>query len=159
MFGSGFIGNTRDVPQQPSTPEALSELCGEYLRILGTWQFPAVSTSVRAARHSVAESLAPHTFAAAEDAVLVVSELVTNSVVHAASTVTVTLELWERAFRLVVDDVHPDVPELSDVDVDVDVDADSGRGLGIIEAVALAWGSETNNTGKRLWAAFATHSY
>lgn len=154
MFDSETIGDTRHVPQQPSTPEVLGDLFGEHLNVLGTWSFPAVATSVRAARHVVEESLAPHAFAATDDAILVVSELVTNAVVHAASTVTVTLEMWQRAFRLIVDDVHPEVPQI----LEPSIDADGGRGLGIVDSVALAWGSEPIETGKRLWAAFATHS-
>jgi len=142
------------VPQQPSTPEALRKICGEHIQDLGQWKFPAVAVSVRAARQAVADILTPHNFSCADDAVLVVSELVTNSVVHAASGVTVTVELWQQAFRLVVDDVHPDVPEISEPGES----DDSGRGLGIVDSVSLAWGSETIESGKRLWAAFATHS-
>ena len=78
---------------------------------------------------------------------LLVSELVTNSVVHAGSEAEVAVLLRPDALRIEVSDTGaalPDRREAAD-------DATSGRGLAIVDQLASAWGVEVTATGKTVW--------
>ncbi|HEY2277690.1 MAG TPA: ATP-binding protein [Streptosporangiaceae bacterium] len=73
---------------------------------------------------------------------LIVSELVTNSIVHSKSgsqidgTVTLTLTGHSRRIRVAVTDCGgPTRPQLREVDFC----AESGRGLHLVDALAVAW--------------------
>jgi hypothetical protein len=82
-----------------------------------------------------------------DDAVLVVSELVTNAVVHARSDVVVTLSLAGEAVRLSVEDGSrmPPAPRPSPA-----LD-ESGRGLALVAAAASRWGTDVGGDGKVVW--------
>jgi anti-sigma regulatory factor (Ser/Thr protein kinase) len=73
---------------------------------------------------------------------LIVSELVTNSIVHSRSgqadgVVTVALTGDGRRARVeVTDDGGPELPRLRAVDFG----AESGRGLQLVDALAAVWG-------------------
>ncbi|MGX5397205.1 ATP-binding protein [Streptomyces anulatus] len=86
------------------------------------------------------------------DAELVVSELLTNAVLHACRgdsvRVTVT-RLGEGRVRVAVVDLSKDKP----VPCDAGGDQESGRGLGIVEALSGGqWGVDPLPWGKRVWA-------
>lgn len=96
----------------------------------------------------------------AENAELVVSEMVTNAL-HASSAITVMgaaahasmqLEANVRGSLIIqVWDGHPDPP----VRAKVDEDAESGRGLLIVESLCDDWGCywPAGGNGKWVWAA------
>jgi anti-sigma regulatory factor (Ser/Thr protein kinase) len=77
-----------------------------------------------------------------DDAMLLASELFTNSLRHSSSglpgeTVTVTVTAGAGAVRVeVADRSGPGVPELRPAGAD----AEDGRGLGIVERLAERWG-------------------
>lgn len=74
-----------------------------------------------------------------EDATLVVSELVTNAVVHARPDIVLSLHRHGSAVRGEVVDHGPVWKESRPVAVD-DLGAESGRGLAIVDALAYRWG-------------------
>ena len=78
---------------------------------------------------------------------LLVSELVTNAVVHARSEVDVTVQLAEGAVRVAVMDQAETVPRRRTAGDD----ATSGRGFELIELLATAWGIDVLEHGKRIW--------
>jgi anti-sigma regulatory factor (Ser/Thr protein kinase) len=80
-----------------------------------------------------------------DDALLVVSELVTNSVTHAGSDSVLVAVLDDHRLRIEVHDRHPDPP------VPIDPTSSGGFGLAIIEAVCDAWGWAATDYGKRVW--------
>jgi len=84
-----------------------------------------------------------------EDAELVVSELVTNALVHGESSCELRAGLSDAALRLqVVDDGHgmPDPQAASDTD-------EHGRGLLLVSVLSAAWGVELlPDGGKIVWA-------
>ncbi|MER6462032.1 ATP-binding protein [Streptomyces sp. NPDC001288] len=103
---------------------------------------PVRPESVPQARNLTCATLACWGFAPGTQLVdsiaVIVTELVTNSVVHAAeatSSVTVTLRLWGGRLTVQVYDDHPGRPRLDSAHA-----ADEhGRGLHIIHDLAMEW--------------------
>ena len=90
-----------------------------------------------------------------DDIRLVVSELVTNAVVHARSRIRVTIQELSFCVRLVVYDESVDVP-LPSLGNRVVNDSENGRGLWIVDACSTDWGTDLNgDEGKSTWAVFA----
>ncbi|GAA2036886.1 hypothetical protein GCM10009839_42450 [Catenulispora yoronensis] len=129
---------------------------------VGGTDFPHAPESVGAARHALADALHRMRVApsVADDAVLILSELVSNALRHALPLTggTIRVAWWmedSRVLRIAVTDGghHPENvakvtsgPERADleaVDLDeVDESAVDGRGLGIVGLLADAWGVE-----------------
>jgi len=86
-------------------------------------------------------------------AILLTSELVTNSVRHSDSrheggTVTITVTAVPDRIRVeVIDDGGPTVPAVSPGD---DL-TENGRGLRLVEAYALTWGYRRSTAGTHTW--------
>jgi len=83
------------------------------------------------------------------DGVVIVSELVTNAVVHAASRCELRLSNHRRSVRVAVVDFGPGTPEpLAPSDERI-----GGRGLQIVDSMATAWGVDGLEDGRKLvWA-------
>jgi CheY-like chemotaxis protein len=78
---------------------------------------------------------------------LLLTEMVTNAVVHAGSSTTVSVRLLE-------DHVHVEVHDRVDVTVQPQrpsEDSESGRGLLLVDALARSWGSTRFADGKIVW--------
>lgn len=85
----------------------------------------------------------------AEDAVAIVSELVSNAVQHAGTDADLRLELRRQLLTVAVTDGDPIHP----VRRPPGFARESGLGLGIVTALAKAWGSSPTSTGgKIVWA-------
>jgi hypothetical protein len=81
-------------------------------------------------------------------AVLVVSELVTNSLAHAGTDVDVTLSAVGTKLCLAVADGNPDPPRL----VRAGSEQGRGRGMHVVEGFSRAWGSLPGpEGGKAVW--------
>lgn len=100
------------------------------------------------ARHWAEAFLATNGQAASAEALLVLSELVTNALRYGAGAPEVHLELRERVIHLEVFDAGAGRPEPQPLDPD----ADHGRGLVVVGTVALRWGSRPGPDGKAVWA-------
>jgi len=102
------------------------------------------------ARRFVSAALAGGSFEQrTDDAVLVVSEMVTNALLHAEPPVTVNLVQLEDALRIEVrDGAHrPVLAEAPASD-----DSMTGRGLAVVDALAARWGVDPEPEGKLVWA-------
>src|SRR5579884_3253864 len=105
--------------------------------------------AVRAARRFVDETLeAWDRGEVADDACLVVSELVTNAVLHANTRVLVCLVDGQGVIRVEVSDESSALPNFRRY---TDT-ALTGRGLHLVEAMSLRWGVEPGSGGKLIWA-------
>ncbi|MFS4092488.1 SpoIIE family protein phosphatase [Streptomyces sp. AF1A] len=85
---------------------------------------------------------------------LLVSEVVTNSLVHAQSEVDVRLRNYPDHLRVEVRDTNPHPPVMAAIvgaDEAVNDEAESGRGLLIVNALAAAWGTSPAGRGKTTW--------
>ena len=106
-------------------PRVRTELAGEPL-------------SVRDARRLVSRTLHDWSLDHLEEsATLLVSEVVTNAVLHARTAVCIELEHRRTVLRVTVTDGSPRRPERRRHGLS----AGTGRGLGLLATLATAWGS------------------
>jgi GAF domain-containing protein/anti-sigma regulatory factor (Ser/Thr protein kinase) len=79
---------------------------------------------------------------------LVVSEMVTNALLHAGGPAVLELRRENDTVRVAVTDPHPRPPETQRADTD----ALNGRGLVLVEACSASWGVDPVDDGKTVWA-------
>jgi GAF domain-containing protein/anti-sigma regulatory factor (Ser/Thr protein kinase) len=106
---------------------------------------------VRTARRFVHDRLSSWGLESMSDALeLVVSETVTNALVHAGSDVDVRLRVFADHIRLEVrdSDSNPPVPSPLALAEEENAEAEHGRGLLIVETLADMWNSSPNGMGK-----------
>ncbi|WP_203983313.1 ATP-binding protein [Sphaerisporangium rufum] len=118
-------------------------------RLLGSWDLIGTEASVAAARKLARTALgAAHPVV--DDVMLLVSELVTNAVVHSESrggTVTLTLLDGGDAIRVLVRDAGADRrPRVAG-----DLWREGGRGLLLVEEISHRWGVGEHHTGRTVW--------
>ncbi|MFD3661724.1 ATP-binding protein [Streptomyces sp. NPDC058659] len=122
------------------------------------WNFPAEANAVRTARHAVRETLRAWDLDAAlgDVTVLLVSELVTNSLRYASGPIGVRLvrprldgaePSPHPALLVEVSDPLPDPP----TERPAGPDDEGGRGLGLVACSARRWGTRKGRTGKTVW--------
>ncbi|MEV6395225.1 ATP-binding protein [Streptomyces sp. NPDC051907] len=118
------------------------------------WSFPAEADAVRTARHVVRDALRRWGLdsAVGDVTVLLVSELVTNSLRYASGPIEVKLTRPEPGstlpFLLVeVSDPLPDAP----TERAAEPDDEGGRGLQLVAVSARRWGTRRGRTGKTVW--------
>lgn len=136
---------------------------GDPLPYEGVWRFtaPAVDASVPQARHAVRDLLLRQGVPVADEVVhgllLIVSELVTNVVRHAAllsPTLGVEVAVGAEWIRVSVEDNHPYRPTA----LETDHARTGGRGLLLVREIAREAGGaceveHTATGGKVVWAA------
>ena len=137
----------RDEPARPATRPVQAPL----LRVL-----PGTPESAGAAR-SMTRQLLGEGHPAAETVQLVVSELVTNAIVHSNSgapggTVTVALCPGRSGILVQVrDDGGPSEPCLCGVAAEEGAGAEHGYGLLLVDALAETWGTISSPDGRITW--------
>lgn len=111
--------------------------------------FPAVTTSIPAARIWACHQLTRYGQGqAAELVALLVTELTTNVLQHTCSArFTVRLSLTDRVEVAVHDNDPATTPRV----IGDSEQEDSGRGLALIEAFSDAWGHHSTANGKWVW--------
>ena len=112
-------------------------------------QMAGEPASAGSARSFVADTLQRWDAANDLDTVsLLVSELVSNAIIHARSDFEVSVLLRGHTIRIEVDDQSTDVP----VQRDAEDDDESGRGMALVDAMALGWGViDRDGGGKTVW--------
>lgn len=107
--------------------------------------------SARAARRHVAEVLdaAPQggLDQVADTATLLVSEVVTNAVLHATTDIELSCDVLSGSLYVGVRDRSPVLPSRRRYDEG----ATTGRGLGLVEVLAEDWGVDVDDLGKTVW--------
>jgi anti-sigma regulatory factor (Ser/Thr protein kinase) len=78
---------------------------------------------------------------------LLVSELVTNAVLHARTPLRVDLDSGPRGVRVAVTDGSSTLPRVRDHTPG----ASTGRGLQMVASLADAWGTDLDGEGKTVW--------
>jgi CheY-like chemotaxis protein/anti-sigma regulatory factor (Ser/Thr protein kinase) len=143
---AGYVLKDADLDFLVDLLESVGSRGGEQTTI----DLPAQATSVAQAREFVASTFAVWGIPAdtIDDALVVVSELVTNAVTHAGSACQVRLAVDKVAVRISVLDNGagtPDPQPFSDT-------KPHGRGLHIVGALSSAWGVDRVPQGKLVWA-------
>jgi anti-sigma regulatory factor (Ser/Thr protein kinase) len=82
-------------------------------------------------------------------ALLVVSELVTNALVHTDGKVRMDLTLVNNRLRIAIADASPRSPVRP---TSIGWEATGGRGILLVEALAATWGTLPVSGGKQVWA-------
>ena len=82
-----------------------------------------------------------------DDVALLVTELVTNAILHARTPLQLTLESRPGRVRICVEDHSDERPTLRHYDPD----SVTGRGLALVEQLASSWGVDTTPGGKVVW--------
>jgi hypothetical protein len=112
-------------------------------------RFPATTQGPRIARCYVGDVLRGWGFAGlVDDAMLVVSELATNAVIHARSDFTVGLSRRGAGVEIAVGDASFVPPRPGDVAAS----SLGGRGLPVVASLSRAWGHRVVDGGKLVWA-------
>lgn len=97
-------------------------------------------------RRVLNDSVVARLLASAE---LLVSELVTNVVIHTpAAKIVLTVESADSVVRV---EVRDPLPSMSAHDAPDPTGRHGGFGLGIVEAVATSWGIDSVPDGKLVW--------
>lgn len=111
--------------------------------------FPPAPASVPEARRFVGSVLGQWGLTAAyEAAEMLVSEVVTNAVLHARTAFTVAVSRVGDAVRVSVSDGSPAIPQQRTYGPD----ATTGRGMRLVATLALRWGVEKDTGGgKAVW--------
>jgi anti-sigma regulatory factor (Ser/Thr protein kinase) len=112
------------------------------------FSLPPAASSPRTAR----EQLRPHISGWGDDdrrdcVLVLLSELVTNAVLHARSEITVHLDLTDDRLRVQVDDSSRTPPVRRPTRDDVP----GGRGLQLLDVMSEQWGVLTSGAGKTVW--------
>ena len=102
---------------------------------------------VRALRHHVVDQLHGEGVAAADDVTLMVSELVTNALVHATDPRSLAIEVTPEAVIVEVSDGSHVVPVVRAVDPN----RLGGNGMRIVHELSSAWGVDVTSAGKTVW--------
>ncbi|MFI6577576.1 SpoIIE family protein phosphatase [Nocardiopsis sp. NPDC050513] len=120
--------------------------------------FPPAPETAAAAREFVHDTLlswgVPEPF---DDVILLVSELVTNAVVHARSALEVAVRRVDGCIEVMVTDSAPDraVPQAGPLRVDAAPSSGDARGAGLglalASAIASSWGVSYGRDDKAVW--------
>ena len=123
---------------------------------MGSSRVPAVTlrlsarlSSVAEARHAVQDTCQHLPETTVNDATLLVSELVTNAVLHVGGMVTVVIDCEDDRVAIAVGDHSTDEPVVRTPD-----DHDPhGRGMRLVDSVASNWGCtpSSDGEGKTVW--------
>jgi anti-sigma regulatory factor (Ser/Thr protein kinase) len=108
---------------------------------------PIDERSPAAARRLLLAALDGREDPVVDDAVLVISELVTNGVRHTRAVLLVLVTIENHTLHVDVTDDNPTLP----TPPDPEHDATNGRGLRIVDALATRWGITRTTEGKTVW--------
>jgi CheY-like chemotaxis protein len=146
----GFV--EKRVPPAELVPEiltaaALTDVATEHmsLRLGGT------TAAAGDARRFVRDRLAVTDLAVGDEVLssveLLVSELVTNAVLHASTAPRLAIRLDRETVRVEVYDDDPTIPR----PLPLDAERVGGRGLYIVDVLSARWGASAAGSGKVVW--------
>ncbi|HZU80799.1 MAG TPA: ATP-binding SpoIIE family protein phosphatase, partial [Acidimicrobiales bacterium] len=116
------------------------------------WPVEPQRTAVQDAREACARTLAEWGIVGelASDVVLVVSELVTNAVMHGRAPISLHMRATSHQLVLQAEDAESYLPRK----LRPTLDDEHGRGLQVVALLAERWGARPTPTGKCVWCVF-----
>ncbi|MFE6334580.1 SpoIIE family protein phosphatase [Streptomyces sp. NPDC057806] len=150
LVADALLGNAR---RSDDVALLLMRYDGMALRPLReSWTVWRVPEAVGHARRFTRRALRSWGLTGDRDAVLlVVSELVTNALVHTEGPVRLDLALVNSRLRIAVADTSPRSPVKP---TSIGWEATGGRGILLVEAMSDAWGTLPVSGGKQVWSEF-----
>ncbi|MFD5813520.1 SpoIIE family protein phosphatase [Streptomyces sp. NPDC127038] len=125
----------------------------EVLPLRESWTVWRVPEAVRHARRYTRRALRSWGVTEYTDAaLLIVSELVTNALVHTDGQVRLDLTLVNHRLRIAVADNSPRTPIKP---TSIGWEATGGRGVLLVEAMSATWGTVPVSGGKQVWSEIA----
>ena len=117
-----------------------------------TLMLPASSISPKAARDWASHAgCREHAVEVLDDALLLISELVTNAVLHSGPPIMLSMDCDGELLRVRVRDGSKGAPQPRNADPD----AENGRGMTLVELLTDTWGvapvADDYGTGKEVW--------
>ncbi|MFJ3506747.1 SpoIIE family protein phosphatase [Streptomyces luteogriseus] len=148
LVADALLGNA---PRSDDVALLLLRYDGMELRPLReSWTVWRVPQAVGHARRFARRTLRSWGVAVDRDAaLLVVSELVTNALVHTDDKVRMDLTLVNNRLRIAVADASPRSPVRP---ASIGWEATGGRGILLVEALSATWGTLPVSGGKQVWA-------
>ncbi|MGW3990493.1 SpoIIE family protein phosphatase [Streptomyces sp. NPDC004830] len=148
LVADALLGNA---PRSDDVALLLLRYDGMELRPLReSWTVWRVPQAVGHARRFARRTLRSWGVTADQDAaLLVVSELVTNALVHTDGQVRMDLTLINDRLRIAVADASPRTPVRPR---SIGWEATGGRGILLVEALSATWGTLPVSGGKQVWA-------
>jgi anti-sigma regulatory factor (Ser/Thr protein kinase) len=107
-----------------------------------TVHLPRDRSAPRQARAAIRDQLSDLSAERLETAVLLISELVTNAIMHGAGRIVMTIERDGSLTRFAVNDEGDGTPHVRD-----DPGPEGGWGLRLVEQLAARWGLRRTGTG------------
>jgi anti-sigma regulatory factor (Ser/Thr protein kinase) len=136
----------------------MARTAAEVIPRLIAFALPGIPEAVPVARSRVRAALGLHGLGEyADDAEIIISDLVTNAVQHVCGNgrqtigVTLTRAFSTAAVTVTVSDSSPDGP----IRRDTPADSEQGRGLQVVEALSAHWGWRQETGGKAVFAVLA----
>lgn len=113
---------------------------------------PASSVSPAAAREwAKRNGCSQHAAELLDDALLLITELVTNAVLHGGPPILLAIECDERSLRVRVRDGSLALPEPREAGLE----SEGGRGMTLVELLTSTWGvapvADDHGVGKEVW--------
>jgi anti-sigma regulatory factor (Ser/Thr protein kinase) len=147
----GCGGPALDATERPPGPAFAAGPPGPKRSPVVCWtlELPASPSAAPLARRFSRRALRGCPDAVIDVAQLLVTELVTNAVVHTGSAPIIRVDVDPGGVRVAVHDNSRTIPRVqrpSD-------ETDGGRGLFLVEALATSWGSSETENGKLIWFA------
>jgi hypothetical protein len=154
-----FCGYSAELVGGADCAPPYHEICSLHSHVVGgapeeaaadaTRRFPPNVHAPRLARAFVKDTLLEwHRRDDVDGCLMVVTELVTNAILHARSDCTVSLRRRPDGVRIVVGDANTETPVRRWPSPSVP----GGRGLQLIESISHRWGHRTTDGGKLVWA-------
>ena len=138
----------RDSRHDDDVALIVAEISGLEAGRVASWQLTGGVESVGAARAWAVARFAEWGLESLADlAELLVSEIVTNALRHAAGPIELTILLLDEIITIAVEDAAAPLPRLRRV-----TDADEGgRGLQLVSTLSARWGARPTAEGKVVW--------
>ena len=134
----------------------LARICDKPSQQTAVLDLPPTAAALGDGRHFATDALAQWSLpdALVEDATLIVSELLTNAVVHGAPPIRLRLRRTPKELAIEVDDNSSAMPrKLRAGPNDL-----HGRGLAIVAAIGSRWAARANGHGKTVWSSLTIPS-
>lgn len=115
--------------------------------VSSTYELPSQPSSARLARRLARGAMGGCAEPVVETAELLITELISNAVRHAASPPVMRIDVESGTVRVAVSDTSPKTPDVRQPDLE----AEGGRGLLLVESLATSWGWTRTSDGKQIW--------